>query len=136
MATTPQYSGGYELKAAFQALTGRGGRPDHTAASPLGSPSSASSAWFIPPHLLRLPAHREAALQAHDWAVQASKRPEDYESVYQYGLALQELAARLTASPADQLSLLQQVGGVCAQQRQWLSCTWLPIARPQPMARC
>ena len=86
----PQYAGGHELKAALQLLAGRRRSYDQPGSpGPLPSPSAATSSWYIPPHLLRLPALRETALHAHDWALRASRSPGDFESVYHYGLALQ-----------------------------------------------
>lgn len=37
---------------------------------------------------------------------------QDFDCVYRYGLALQELAGRLAAQPADQLALLHQAAEV------------------------
>ena len=117
MSNNPEYTGGarHELQAAFQTLAGRAARADLP-----GTPGSVGtppkSSWYIPPHLLRQPALREPALHAHDWALQASRQQEDFDSVYHYGLALQELAARLSHSPADQLSLLQQASDACSGQ--------------------
>ena len=43
----------------------------------------------------------------HAW--QATQRdPGDFDAVYNHGLALQELASRITASGADQMRLLTQ----------------------------
>lgn len=121
MAGTPSYGGGHELRSAFALLAGKRTTspgqlsPPSSLPTPSQSPSQ-QPGWHVPPHLLRLPAHREAALHAHDWALQANRQPGSFDLVYHYGLALQELAARLAASPADQLSLLQQVGGGAAGQ--------------------
>ncbi|KAI7837069.1 hypothetical protein COHA_009068 [Chlorella ohadii] len=107
-----------ELKAALAALAGRtaGGTPMSEAATtpkPL-TPSalSAHPSWFVPPHLLRLPAVRTAAFAAHDCSRAACANPQDFDCVYRYGLALQELAGRLGSQPADQLSLLHQAAEV------------------------
>ncbi|KAL4436939.1 hypothetical protein ABPG75_004078 [Micractinium tetrahymenae] len=104
-----------ELAAALAALAGTG--PSSTAAAATPKPLSpaalgAHSNWFVPPHLLRLPAVRASAFAAHDCSIEAVNHPQDFDRVYRYGLSLQELASKLSAQPADQLSLLHQAAEV------------------------
>ena len=50
-----------ELAAVLAALAGKGGTPTKAAASPRPlSPTAGRPGWFVPPHLLRLPAVRAA----------------------------------------------------------------------------
>ncbi|KAK9806699.1 hypothetical protein WJX73_010014 [Symbiochloris irregularis] len=53
---------------------------------------------------------KELAAAAQRYSQLAAEAPEDYDSVYNHGLALQELAARLGSAQAEQLQLLQQAG--------------------------
>jgi hypothetical protein len=105
-----------ELAAALAALSG--GKAGGSSASPPTTPTPLSPSalaqpgWFIPPHLLRLPHCRASALTAHECSREAAAHPADFDCVYRYGLSLQELAGRLSAQPADQLSLLNQAAEV------------------------
>ena len=55
------------------------------------------------------PTTRELALAAQRFARAAKRQPDDFEAVYNHGLALQELATRAGASRAEQLRLLAEV---------------------------
>ena len=52
---------------------------------------------------------KELAAAAQRYGHAAQEAPGDYDAVYNHGLALQELATRLSSSQADQLKLLSQV---------------------------
>lgn len=121
---TPTYKPGHELAAALQALSGRSGEqpvPPTPSPRPAGSPGGGGG-WFVPPHLLRLPALREPALAAHDWALQASRNPEDFDSVYHFGLALQVIALGRERREGLRFRLTGVVG--CAWGFRWvIQCT-------------
>ena len=80
-----------ELQAALGVLA------SGKAIEPIGTPRAASSpaaapgreGWFVPPHLLRLPAVRTWAFTAHDASREAAAHPEDFDKVYRFGLSLQ-----------------------------------------------
>lgn len=55
---------------------------------------------------------RELAFAAQRYNRLAQREPDDFEAVYNHGLALQELALRATASRHEQLQLLQQVHSI------------------------
>lgn len=81
-----------ELAAALAALAGTG--PSSTASAATPKPLSpgalgAHPTWFVPPHLLRLPAVRAAAFAAHDSSIEAVNHPHEFDRVYRYGLNLQ-----------------------------------------------
>ncbi len=73
--------------------------------------SSASNAAQLIPISVKSADHstRELAFAAQRYAKAAQKDPSDYESVYNHGLALQELASRMASSRTEQMQLLQQV---------------------------
>lgn len=52
---------------------------------------------------------RELAYAAQRYGKAAQRDSQDFDAVYNYGLALQELALRSTTSRQEQLALLQQV---------------------------
>ena len=52
---------------------------------------------------------RELAFAAQRYAKAAQKNPSDFESVYNHGLALQELASRMASSRTEQMQLLEKV---------------------------
>jgi hypothetical protein len=88
-----------ELAAVLAALAGKGGTPTKAAASPRPlSPSAGRPGWFVPPHLLRLPAVRGAAFTAHDCSREAASNPNEFQSVYRYGLSLQVSGLPIPAS--------------------------------------
>ena len=80
-----------ELAAALAALSGKAGTPASAATPTPLSPGAlgAHTSWFVPPHLLRLPAVRTAAFTAHDCSREAVAHPTDFDKVYRYGLSLQ-----------------------------------------------
>ena len=75
------------------------------------STSAASNAAQLIPISVKSADHstRELAFAAQRYAKAAQKDPSDYESVYNHGLALQELASRMASSRTEQMQLLQQV---------------------------
>ena len=52
---------------------------------------------------------RELAFAAQRYAKAAQRNSFDFEAIYNHGLALQELASRVTSSRDEQMRLLQQV---------------------------
>lgn len=107
-----------ELAAALAALAGTG--PASTASATTPKPLSpgalgAHSNWFVPPHLLRLPAVRAAAFAAHDCSIEAVNQPQDFDAVYRYGLSLQVGAA--CCLPCQLWRAPGQVAGVAAGRR-------------------
>ena len=73
--------------------------------------SAASNAAQLIPISVKSADHstRELAFAAQRYAKAAQKDPSDYESVYNHGLALQELASRMAASRTEQMQLLEKV---------------------------
>lgn len=84
---------------------------EKTAASNDGASSSVSHAAQLIPISVKSADHstRELAFAAQRYAKAAQKNPADFESVYNHGLALQELASRMASSRTEQMRLLEQV---------------------------
>ena len=74
------------------------------------APSSAQAAQLIPISVKSADhSTRELAFAAQRYAKAAQKNPSDFESIYNHGLALQELASRMASSRTEQMQLLEKV---------------------------
>ena len=88
----------------------RGAGPSAQVTSASAAPGAAAAPAHAPLPLKSAdPTTRELALAAQRFARAAKRQPDDFEAVYNHGLALQELATRAGASRAEQLRLLAEV---------------------------
>lgn len=75
-----------------------------------GEPGSAPQPQMIPISVKSADhSTRELAFAAQRYAKAAQRNSADFEAIYNHGLALQELASRVTSSRDEQTRLLQQV---------------------------
>ena len=97
------------------------------------SSSSASNAAQLIPISVKSADHstRELAFAAQRYAKAAQKNPSDYESVYNHGLALQELASRMASSNTEQMRLLEQVSIKLMEQVLPFISAQSPQAEPE-----
>ncbi|KAK9826480.1 hypothetical protein WJX81_003553 [Elliptochloris bilobata] len=100
---------GEELRRAKAALAGPNSSRDAEVTNASAAPGAASAPAHAPLPLKSAdPTTRELALAAQRFARAAQRQPDDFEAVYNHGLALQELATRAGASRAEQLRLLAE----------------------------
>lgn len=93
------YCGGEDLKRAKAALSGA--LVGNVLRASLGS--AAHNLEDIEPHT------RELAFAAKQYAVACDQNPNNYDTLYNHGLVLYELASRVPARTPEQMSLLHQV---------------------------
>ncbi|KAK9901717.1 hypothetical protein WJX75_009968 [Coccomyxa subellipsoidea] len=107
------YSGGEELRRAIAALAGPSIAQEREESggttSTAGLSSSTPQAQLIPISVKSADhSTRELAFAAQRYAKVAQRDSTDFEAIYNHGLALQELASRVTSSRDEQMRLLAQ----------------------------
>ncbi|CAL8468113.1 g7652 [Coccomyxa elongata] len=107
------YTGGEELRRAIAALAGptiaQEQEESRVPSGSAGEPGSAPQPQMIPISVKSADhSTRELAFAAQRYAKAAQRNSADFEAIYNHGLALQELASRVTSSRDEQMRLLQQ----------------------------